>query len=140
MDILIEKAMNEIIMDEKKFEFKEFGSELYYYNMAINHVHNSAKTNTTTTPYSLLLNVTDNKGFYIRADIKGLDRELRYHGLLGCPETSYFKTYVGNKLLLNCNINVNDINRSEHINGEATPILQGKMRRKKPTVHSKIVK
>ena len=29
-------------------------------------------------------------------------------------------------------------NRADHIYEEATPIRQGKMRRKKPTVHSKI--
>ena len=33
-----------------------------------------------------------------------------------------------------------DINRAEHIYEEATPTIQGKMRRKKSTVHSKIEK
>ena len=35
---------------------------------------------------------------------------------------------------------MDEINRSEHVYGEATPLIQGEMRRKKPTVNSKIDK
>ena len=51
-----------------------------------------------------------------------------------------FKTYVKNKLLLNYNITVHVINRADHIYGEATLIIQGKISRKKPTAHSKTEK
>ena len=101
---------------------------------------NSAKTKAIITPYPLLSTVTENREFYTRADIEGVDRERRYQGLLGWPSTSYFKTYVNKNLILNCNINVDNINISENMYGLATPILQGKMRRKKPTVHSKYEK
>ena len=37
------------------------------------------------------------------------------------------------------NLIVGDINRAQHIYGEATPVLHGKIRRKKQTVYSKIV-
>ena len=69
-----------------------------------------------------------------------MDIDIRYQVLLGCPETSAFNNYVINNLLINFNITVDDINRSEHIYGEATTILQGKLRRRKPTVHSKTEK
>ena len=61
-----------------------------------------------------------------------------YQGLLGCPSTSALNNYVNNKLLLNCNITVDDINRAADIYGEAKPIIRGKMSREKEIVHSKI--
>ena len=51
-----------------------------------------------------------------------------------------FKTYFNKNLQLNFSITVGDINRYERIHGEPTHILQGKTRRNKPTVHSKIDK
>ena len=60
-----------------------------------------------------------------------------YQGLLGCPSTSALNNYVNNKLLLNCNITVDDINRAADIYGEAKPIIRGKMSREKEIVHSK---
>ena len=76
----------------------------------------------------------------MRADINVADRERRYQVLLGWTETSSFKTYVNNNLILNCNITVNDINRAEHIYGGAKPTIRGKTRKKKPKVHSRIIK
>ena len=83
----------------------------------------------------MLLTVIKSKEFYTRADIEGTDRARIYQGILGWQSTSDFKTYVNNKLLLKCNITVDNINRDEDIYGGATPILLGKTRRKKPTVH-----
>ena len=117
MDTSIEKAMNVIMRDVTLFKFKECGSGLYYYVMVSTDEQNNAKTNTTITPYSLLSTVTENKEFYTRADIEGTDRVRRYQEILGWPETSALKNYVNNNLLLNCNINVDDIDRSEEIYG-----------------------
>ena len=61
MDTSIEKAMNIILSDGKVFKFKECGSRLYYYDMVITYDQNSAKTNATINPYSLLSNATKNK-------------------------------------------------------------------------------
>lgn len=69
-----------------------------------------------------------------------MDRARIYQGILGWPATSAFKTYVNNNLILNCSITVYDLNIAEDMYVEARPILQGKNRRKKPTVHSKIEK
>ena len=79
--------------------------------------------------------VTKNKEYYTRADIEGADRARKYQGLLGWSETSAFKTYFNNNLLLNYNITMDDINGSEDIYWEATPILQDKMSRKKLTLY-----
>ena len=76
----------------------------------------------------------------MRDDIEVEDRARRYEGLLGWTATSFFNNYVNNSLLLNCNITVDEINRSKHLYGEATLIVKGKRRRKIPTVHSKILK
>ena len=56
--------------------------------------------------------------------------------------TSYgcVKVYVNSNLLLKCNTSVDEMNISDNIYGEKTPILQGKMRINKPTVHTKIEK
>ena len=59
----------------------------------------------------MLSTVAENKEFYRRADNEGGDRVRIYQGLLSWPETSDFKTYVNNNLLLNCSITVDGINR-----------------------------
>ena len=76
----------------------------------------------------------------MHADTEGEYKARRYQRLLGFPATNSFKTYINNNFLFNCNITVNYIDRAEHINKEAKPTLYGKMRRKKPTVQSKIEK
>ena len=61
MDTSIEKAMHVILSDVTVFKFKEYGSGLYYYDMASTDDQNSAKTNATINPSSLLSTVTENK-------------------------------------------------------------------------------
>ena len=117
IDTLIEEAMDVILRDGTILKFKEWGLGLYYYDMTSNDVQDSDKTITTITPYSLLSTVTENKEFYTRVDIEGLDREIRYQLLLGWTPMSDFTTYVNNKLLLNCRITVDDIDISDHIYG-----------------------
>ena len=46
--------------------------------MARNDDKNSAKNNSTITPYPLLSTLTEGKRNYMRADIEGADRERRY--------------------------------------------------------------
>ena len=103
--------------------------------MASTDEHNSDKKTQQLTPYSLSSTVTKNKEFYTCANIEGADRARIYKGLLGWTGKNAFKTYVSKNILLNCNINVYGINTAENIYGDTTTILQGKMRRKKPTVH-----
>ena len=50
-------------------------------------------------------------------DIEISDRARRYKGLLSWSETSAFNTYVDNKLLIDCKIDVEDIDRDDHIYG-----------------------
>ena len=97
-----------------------------------NDTEGACDYNTCTTNWFPL---TDNRD--ILFSHMGLEplRERIHQGLLGWPEKSYLKTYVNNNILLNWNINVDDINRAEHIYREAKPILWGKTRRKKPTLH-----
>ena len=74
MDTSKDKATQVILKDGTVFKFKVCGSRLYYYDMAITDDHNSAKTNTKITPYSLLSNVTENEEFYMNSDIEGVGR------------------------------------------------------------------
>ena len=67
-----------IMRDETVFKFKECGLVLHYYDMARNDDKNSAKNNSTITPYPLLSTLTEGKRNYMRADIEGADRERRY--------------------------------------------------------------
>ena len=129
-----------ILTDGTVFKFKEYGLGLYYYNMEITDEKNSDTNNATIKPNFLLPTVSDNEEFYRRTNIEGAKRARIYQGLLGCQETSAFNNYIDKTLLLNCNITVDNIKRADHIYREATPIVQGKRRRKKPTVHSKIEK
>ena len=61
MDTSIEKAMTMILKDGTFFKFKECGSGLYYYVMESIDVQDSAKTNATITPSSMLSTATKNK-------------------------------------------------------------------------------
>ena len=45
---------------------------------------------------------------------------------------------VENNMITNCNINADNIKRSDTIWGTAGSVLQGKMKRKKPNTHNKI--
>ena len=45
--------------------------------------------------------------------IEGEDRARRYQGLLGWSKIIAFKTYFNDNLLINFNMTVDDINRSE---------------------------
>ena len=102
MDTSIEKYMNVILSDGTVFKFKECGSGLYYYDMASN--------------YPLLPFINCNREFFNTcAEVDRANRARRYQGLLGWPEKSSFETYVNNNLLLNCNINVDDINIADHL-------------------------
>ena len=58
MDSSIEKAMNVILRYGTVFKFNECVLVLYYYDTVRTDVQNSAKTNTTITPYSLFSTVT----------------------------------------------------------------------------------
>ena len=138
IDTSIEKAMNLTLMDGTVFNFNECGSGLYYYDMTRADVQDSAKTNATIPPYSLLSTVIDNKESYTSTDIEAVGRARIYQILLVWPETISFNTGVNNNILLNYKISLDDINRDEHIYGKATHILQDKMRRNTLTVHSKI--
>ena len=137
MDTSLGKSMRVILRDGTVFKFKEYKSGLYYYDTVSTNVQDRDKTNTTITAYPLLSPVTQNKQFNTCADIEVSYRERGYKGLLGWTETSDFKTYFNNKLLLNCNITVHDIKRDDCMYAESTPIKQSKIMRHKPTVHSK---
>ena len=77
MDKSIEKAENVILSDGTVFNFKECGLGLYYYDMISTDEQNSAETNTTIPPSSLLSTVTENKNF-IRALIFQEQTEREY--------------------------------------------------------------
>ena len=51
MDTSIEKATNVILRDGTVFRFNSFGWGLYYYDISSTNVEDSAKTNSTITPY-----------------------------------------------------------------------------------------
>ena len=130
MNKSIEKSMNVILSDGTVFKFKEYILGLYYHNMESSYDQNSAKTNATIPPYSLLSTLTQNKQLYMHAGIEGADRARRYQGLLVRPLKSAFNTYVNNNLLLKCNITMDDKKIAQDIYGKATPILQDKTMRK----------
>ena len=104
----IEKSMSVNLSHGRVFKFKECILGLYYYFMASIDDHNSAKTNATITPYSLLSTVTKNKEFYTHVDIEGAAITRGYQGIIGWPATSDLKHYVNKSLLLNCNITVDE--------------------------------
>ena len=47
---------------------------------------------------------------------------------------------VENNMITNCDINSDNIKRADTIWGPAESVLQGKMKRKKPNTHNKILK
>ena len=61
MEKYIERDVNVILKYGTVFKFNQCVLGLYYYDMVSTDEHNSAKTNATITPYSLLSILTENK-------------------------------------------------------------------------------
>jgi len=129
VQITMDSSIEEAIIVEVKgviFKFKDCNDGLYDYNT------DTIKTNKSLAAYSFLETVQSNKKFFTQQEIEAADEARLLQQRIGWPSTSYFKGVVSKKLIKNCNITVDDINRADIIYGPPVPLLQGKMIRKKP--------
>ena len=127
MDTDIERAI-QLHYNNHTFTFLECMDGLYYWDSNSPH-----KTKETLTNYSSFAQtVRHNKLFYSKREIQGADRARALQSSLGWPGTSTLLRIIGNNLINNSSVTIDDIKRAEHIYGTAAPLLQGKMVRTTP--------
>jgi hypothetical protein len=106
--------------------FQQCGSGLYYYDTAAN------ESNSNVISYSFLSTVRNNKDYFNRQEIEGVDRARILQGNIGWLLTKDMRNYIASNLSVNCNVTVDDVNRAEAIYGPQVPLLKGKMVRRCP--------
>ena len=145
VDTAVENTIN-VTMEEEYcvYKFRPCGAGLYYLDVDSmeNHYYDLKVTNNneTVAPYSLVQSVASNKEFLTKNEIADADRVLYYQELLGWPSMAAFKSYVKNNEILNCDVTIDDIARSEQLYGKAVPELKGKMKRIKPVSHADVTR
>ena len=95
------------------FKFRECSSGLYYYDT--DSINNKDKTKETVINYTVLQTVANNKEYFTNTEIEGTDKSRDYQELIFSLGTSNFKGYIRNNLIQNCDICVDDVNRSDII-------------------------
>ena len=111
-----------------ELKFEEHAEGLYYYDTASSN--NVYKSN--VSDYSCLQSVHNNKLYYTTQEIKAAEHARKLQEELGWPSTTAYKKIIGNNLVANSNITIDDINRAEIIYGPASPLLKGRMTRRAP--------
>jgi hypothetical protein len=133
MDSSKEKALL-VEFDKCVYKFQECANGLYFFDTA-----SSVKSKSEITPYSFLETVKDNKQFFTSQEIKGAEKARSIQQEIGWPSTSTFKRIIGQNLIENSGLTIDDINRAELIFGTPTPLLKGKMTRRIP-IQNKVEK
>ena len=120
-------------------KFKKCGQGLYFYDADKKDDH-EYNINDPKISYMFLTQVSNTAALMTNQEIENADRALVYQELLGWPSTTEFKKMVSNNLLMNCDITVDDIQRSVDLYGVPVPICKGKMIRKSPSQHETMAK
>ena len=127
MDTDIDRAI-QLHFQNEVLTFRECIDGLYYWD-------SSSKSKLPITNYSTSFaqTVHNNKKFYSHREIQGADRARALQATLGWPSASTFLRIIGNNLINNSTVTVDDIKRADHIYGVAVPLLQGQMVRTTPS-------
>ena len=133
MDTDVERAILVHLDNDHVLKFLECHDGLYYYDMTRPLEHTGANdSNATFYDYSFLQTVEGNKANYSRREIVGADKARRVQELIGWPGNDFYNEIVENNWAHNTTITKDDIHRADNIHGDATPLLQGKMKRTTP--------
>ena len=84
--------------------------------------------------------VQKNTNFLTKEGIAIASKARKYQSILCWPSKMNYIKMVKNNIITNCDINADDIKRADIIWGPAESVLQGKMKRKKPSTHNNIPK
>ena len=122
---------------DKVMKFKECKDGLNFFDTAASFDHLMVTSNDGIKAYSYLQTVADNSAYYSKQEIDGAEDARRLQRIIWWPSTKDYKGYVAHNLVHNSPVDVNDINRAEHIFGPAAPLLQGKMKRRTPSFGGK---
>ena len=77
--------------------------------------------------------------FYTDLEVKGADAARKQQEEIGWPSDTFYKHIIGNNLLTNTEVTLDDVVRAEYIYGPAQPLFEGTMVRKRP-VQNKVEK
>ena len=128
MDSSKERAIIVKMGTDKVFKFLECPDGLYHLDTSTIS-NNFCKTKSNVIPYSFAMTVSENKKFFSRREIAGAEGAQRLQQKLGWPSLEQFKHIIGNNLVRNSNITIDDIDRAQFLFGTSTPLLKGKMTR-----------
>jgi hypothetical protein len=103
-----------------KIKFIESGKGLYYYDTA------NSKVSTTSTNYSFINSVLENKAKYTTRQVNDADLAKRVYSMIGRPSHATFVKMIRENQLDGCPITVDDANRALQIYGPDLAALRGK--------------
>jgi hypothetical protein len=103
-----------------KIRFIESGKGLYYFDTA------NSKVSTTSTDYSFINSVVENKAKYTTRQVNDADLAKRVYSLIGRPSHAAFVKMIRENQLDGCPITVDDANRALKIYGTDLSALRGK--------------
>ena len=137
VDTAVENAILVHMKNGTTHKFHECHDGLYFMDM---EKYNSNYNNSVVTAYpkniSLLSTVAQNKSMYTKEQISRAEAAVNLQELIGWPGIEFFKKLVSKNLILNCKINIDDIERSIKIYGTPEPLLQGKMTAPTQAIHN----
>ena len=125
MDTDIESSIIVHRKDGTQMKFHEYGTGLYYYDASINRLPND--TNDASFTYCFVETVENNKKLFTRRELLRADQAKELYIRLGRPGQSLYKKILGNNLIKNCPITVEDARRAILIYGPDLYSLKGKM-------------
>jgi hypothetical protein len=90
------------------------------------HNDSSEHNDSTTTGYSYLQTVADNKKLFTKRQIEGADKSRQLYRMIGRPGADRFMDIIRNNLIINCPITIDDVARAQRIYGKDVAFLKGK--------------
>ena len=113
-DSAVANSFSVVLSDENILTFESMGHGLYIYRVS------------STTPYSFINTVSENKSFYTNKEIKGAEAAREQQAQLGWPSDQEYYEIVRDNKINNSKGTVDDIQRAKHIyGGMVVDIIKG---------------
>ena len=138
-----ERAMTVTLQNWKFFKFKECKSGIYFYDTENKYdkaEENNNINNNIIIDYSCLKTFKENTNLLTKEETARSSKAIRYQSILSWTSTTSYIAKAGNNMIINCDINTDDINRSSIIWGPVEYVWKIRRKRKKPNKHNRITK
>ena len=108
-----------VVYGGKLYRFEPYDNGLYYYDTTKAPTVVKDNISKQFTSYSFLQTIEDNKAFYTDLEVKGADAARKQQEEIGWPSDTFYKHIIGNNLLTNTEVTLDDVVRAEYIYGPA---------------------